>query len=73
VADPKQEQVRSVASVQRALNRLGYGPVKADGIFGSGTKLALERFERDRKLPVSGEMSPRILKELAAASGIAFD
>ena len=73
VADPKQEQVRSVAAVQRALNRLGYGPVKADGIFGSGTKLALERFERDRKLPVTGDMSPRVLKELAAASGIAFD
>lgn len=72
-ADPKQEQVRSVAAIQRALNRLGYGPVKADGIFGSGTKLALERFERDRKLPVTGEISPRVLKELAAASGTAFD
>jgi len=73
VPDPKQEQVRSVAAVQRALNRLGYGPMKADGIFGSGTKLALERFERDRKLPVTGEMSPRVMKELAAASGIAFN
>lgn len=72
-ADPKQEQVRSVAAVQRALNRLGYGPVKADGVYGSGTKLAIERFERDRKLPVSGEMSARVLKELAAASGTAFD
>ena len=72
-ADPKQEQVRSVAAVQRALKRLGYGPVKADGIFGSGTKLALERFERDRKLPVTGEISPRVLKELATASGTAFD
>lgn len=71
--DPKQEQVRSIAAVQRALNRLGYGPVKADGIAGSGTKLALERFERDRKLPVTGEISPRVLKELSAASGIAFD
>lgn len=72
-ADPKQEQVRSVAAVQRALNRLGYGPVKADGVYGAGTKLAIERFERDRKLPVSGEMSPRVLKELSAASGTAFD
>jgi hypothetical protein len=72
-ADPKQEQVRSTAAAQRALNRLGYGPIKADGIYGSGTKLAIERFERDRKLPVSGELSPRVLKELSAASGIAFD
>ncbi len=72
-ADPKQEQTRSVASVQRALNRLGYGPIKADGVYGSGTKLAIERFERDRKLPVTGEVSPRMLKELAAASGAAFD
>lgn len=72
-ADPKQEQVRSVAAVQRALNRLGYGPIKADGVYGSGTKLAVERFERDRKLPLTGEVSPRVLKELSAASGTAFD
>lgn len=72
-ADPKQEQTRSVAAIQRALNRLGYGPIKADGVYGSGTKLAIERFERDRKLPVTGEVSPRMLKELASASGAAFD
>lgn len=72
-ADPKQEQVRSTAAAQRALNRLGYGPIKADGVYGSGTKLAVERFERDRKLPVSGELSPRVLKELSAASGASID
>lgn len=71
--DPKQEQSRSLASVQRALNRLGYGPIKADGVYGAGTKLAIERFERDRKLPVTGEVSPRMMKELAAVSGAAFD
>lgn len=72
-ADPKAEQNRSVAAAQRALNRLGYGPIKADGVYGAGTKLAIERFERDRKLPLSGELSPRVLKELASASGTAFD
>lgn len=72
-ADPKQEQVRSTAAAQRALNRLGYGPIKADGVYGSGTKLAVERFERERKLPVTGELSPRVLKELSAASGTSFD
>ena len=72
-ADAKAEQTRSIAAVQRALNRLGYGPMKADGIYGAGTKLAIERFERDRKLPVTGEITPRVLKELAAANGQAID
>jgi hypothetical protein len=72
-ADPKLEQARTLASAQRALNRLGYGPIKADGLYGAGTKSAIEKFQRDRKLPVSGELSPRVLKELAAASGQTID
>ena len=56
----------TVARAQRALSKLGYGPLKDDGLMGPGTKAAIERFERDRKLPVKGEAAGRTLRELTA-------
>ncbi len=67
------EPDRAVLAVQRALNKLNYGPVKPDGLMGPGTRQAIERFERDRRLPVTGEASGRTARELAAASGIAAE
>jgi peptidoglycan hydrolase-like protein with peptidoglycan-binding domain len=58
-----------VIAVQRALNDFGYGPVKATGSYGSETISAIQKFERDRKLPVTGQISPRLLRELAALTG----
>jgi peptidoglycan hydrolase-like protein with peptidoglycan-binding domain len=58
-----------VVAVQRALNDFGYGPVKATGVYGSETIAAIQKFERDRKLPVTGQVSPRLLRELAALTG----
>ncbi len=58
-----------VLSGQRALAKLGYG-IKADGIMGSGTRQAIERFEHDRNLPVTGDFSQRTIRELSALSGI---
>jgi hypothetical protein len=63
------EPSRSVLAAQKALNKLGYGPMKTDGVFGSGTRQAIEKFERDRKLPLTGELSGRTARELAAAAG----
>jgi hypothetical protein len=60
----------TVLSGQRALAKLGYD-IKADGIMGSGTRQAIERFERERKLPVTGDFTARTVRELSAASGIA--
>jgi peptidoglycan hydrolase-like protein with peptidoglycan-binding domain len=62
-----------VLSAQRALNRLGFGPVKADGFFGEETRAALERFERDRRITVTRDLSPRTLRELTAASGMRME
>ncbi|WP_445501856.1 peptidoglycan-binding domain-containing protein [Microvirga sp. G4-2] len=59
-----------VLSGQRALVRLGYG-VKVDGGMGPGTRQAIQRFEQDRRLPVTGTFSPRTVRELSALSGIA--
>jgi hypothetical protein len=60
----------TVLAGQRALARLGYS-VKVDGVMGSGTRQAIERFEQDRRLPVTGEFNARTVRELATASGIA--
>ncbi len=67
------ERPATVAAMQRALSRLGYGPLKDDGQFGPGTRAALDRFERDRKLPSRAENPSRVLRELSHASGIAID
>ena len=58
-----------VIAVQRALNDFGYGPVKATGLYGAETIAAIQKFERDRKLPVTGQISPRLMRELAALTG----
>ena len=57
---------KDVMRAQRALTKLGYGTLKDDGVAGLGTKAAIQKFERDRKLPVTGQASGRTLKELAA-------
>ncbi|GLK55912.1 peptidoglycan hydrolase-like protein with peptidoglycan-binding domain [Methylopila capsulata] len=63
VASPK------LMAVQRALSKLGYGPVASDGKMGAATRNALQEFERDRKLPVTGEPNPQTLRQLQAVFG----
>jgi hypothetical protein len=60
---------RRVASVQRALTEYGYGQLKPTGAVGADTQAAITKFERDRKLPVTGQMSDRLVKELTAMTG----
>jgi hypothetical protein len=64
---------RRVASVQRALTEYGYGQLKATGTAGSDTQAAIQRFERERKLPVTGQISDRLVRELATVTGRAID
>jgi hypothetical protein len=58
-----------IVLVQRALSDFGYGQIKPSGILDAPTKEAIGRFERARKLPISGEVSPRLLRELSAVTG----
>jgi hypothetical protein len=60
---------RRVAAVQRTLTEYGYGQLKPTGTVGSDTQTAIQKFERDRKLPVTGQVSDRLLRELAAMIG----
>jgi Putative peptidoglycan binding domain len=64
---------RRVAAVQRALTQYGYGQLKPTGTIGAETQAAISKFERDRKLPVTGQMSDRVVKELAAMIGHSID
>ncbi len=59
-----------VLAAQKALAKLGYGPVRLDGVPGAATRQAIARFEADRKLPVTGELSSRVVKEIAQVSGM---
>jgi hypothetical protein len=65
----KVEPSRSVAAGQRALAALGHD-VKADGLMGPSTRHAIEQFERERGLPVTGEFGSRTIRELIARSGL---
>jgi hypothetical protein len=58
-----------VAAVQRALTEYGYGQLKPTGIVGSDTQVAIQKFEKARKLPVTGQVSDRLVHELAATIG----
>ncbi len=64
---------RRVVNVQRALTRYGYGQLKATGTVGPDTQAAIQKFERERKLPVSGQISDRLVRELAAVTGQSID
>ncbi|MBS0528026.1 MAG: peptidoglycan-binding protein [Proteobacteria bacterium] len=64
---------RRVAMVQRTLTEYGYGQLKPTGTVGSDTQAAIQKFERDRKIPVTGQMSDRLVRELVAMTGRPID
>jgi Putative peptidoglycan binding domain len=64
---------RRVAAVQRALTEYGYGQLKPTGTIGPDTQAAIAKFERDRKIPATGQMTDRMVRELSAMIGHAID
>jgi hypothetical protein len=64
---------RRVAAIQRALTDYGYGQLKPTGTIGSDTQAAIQKFERDRKLPITGQLSERLVRELSAVTGRPID
>jgi len=58
-----------VIALQRALAEFGYGQIKSSGVVDTDTQRAIERFEREHKLPVTGQVSDRVVRELAATTG----
>jgi Putative peptidoglycan binding domain len=62
-----------VMAVQRVLSEFGYGQIKASGILDQPTSAAIEKFESEHKLPVTGRLSVRLLNELSAMTSRTID
>ena len=60
---------KSVASAQKALNKLG-AHVPASGKFDDATRKAVEKFQRGNGLPVTGELTPKLRRFLALQAGL---
>jgi peptidoglycan hydrolase-like protein with peptidoglycan-binding domain len=60
---------KRVLGLQRALAEYGYGQIKPTGVIDADTKAAIERFERERRLPITGQLSDRVTRELASVTG----
>lgn len=58
-----------VMAVQRVLSEWGYGQLKPSGILDQATSAAIEKFEREHRLPVTGRLSDGLFSEIAAMTG----
>jgi putative peptidoglycan binding protein len=64
---------KRVVAMQRALAQFGYGQIKPTGVVDGETRAAIEKFERDHRLPVTGQLSERLTRELTAMTGRSLD
>jgi hypothetical protein len=58
-----------ITAVQRVLSEYGYGQLRLTGTLDEPTGAAIQKFEADHKLPVTGRLSDRLMSELAAMTG----
>lgn len=58
-----------VMAAQRVLTGFGYGQIRPTGIVGPETQEAIRKFERSRKMPVTGNLSDQVVQALAEMSG----
>jgi hypothetical protein len=62
-------QSSHILAVQRALSEYGYGQIKQTGVLDPPTSQAIEQFEREHNLAVTGKISDSLLTDLAAMIG----
>ena len=74
--DPAQRSDRGAAGAQRAhhrgaarAHRLRLRPGQAHGLYDTETRAAIERFEKARRRPVTGQVSDQLVRDLAALTG----
>jgi peptidoglycan hydrolase-like protein with peptidoglycan-binding domain len=68
-ADPDAELRAQIRRVQTGLSELAYSPGEITGEMTDQTRTAIMRFERDRNLAVTGEVSEELMSELTKMSG----
>jgi hypothetical protein len=71
--DASNEPPGRVVAAQRLLSEFGYGQLRPSGVLDQPTSAAIEKFEAERRLPVTGRLSDRVLRELAAMTGRSID
>lgn len=54
----------TVRAVQAELNRRGHGPVTADAVVRPATRAAIMAYEHEHRLPLTGEATQELLKQL---------
>jgi peptidoglycan hydrolase-like protein with peptidoglycan-binding domain len=64
---------RRLMAAQRALSEFGYGQIKPTGTEDAATRAAIQAFERERNLPVTGRLSDSVARELSTITGRALD
>ena len=69
IPPPPTRSLAQVLAVQRALSEFGYGQIRPTGTVDPDTRRAIAEFERERNLPISGQVSERLIRELSAATG----
>ena len=62
-----------MAAVQRVLTEYGYGQLKPTGTVNADTLAAIQQFERQHRIPLSGQVSERLVHELSAMIGHPID
>jgi hypothetical protein len=60
---------RRVLAAQKGLVKLGF-VLRPDGVVGATTRQAIEKYERERGQPPRGELTPKLMREIAARSGL---
>ncbi len=58
-----------ITAVQRALSEYGYGQIKPSGILDGPTSSAIQKFEHEHKMPMTGRVSDRLVSELTSLVG----
>lgn len=68
---PDDQENVMVSTAQKTLNKLGYGPLAADGIMGPSTQRALEEFQYKNGIPVTRELDAATLERLGEVNNVA--
>lgn len=57
---------QAVSNLQSQLAARGYDPGPIDGVMGERTRQAIRAYQRDRQMPVDGQVSQALVSSLAA-------
>jgi hypothetical protein len=71
-SSPSAIDATRILLVQKGLMKLGY-VIRPDGVMGTTTRQAIEKFERERGWPARGELTPKVLREISARSGLSLE